>query len=99
MTNFDIIDKLMIFIIILMFGCIFINKTMKFGNNIASNTTTFKFVGNEYVILYNNQNYAIGSKFKINKSNIDIYAERVFKLDLVDKEITSKTFDKVNVIK
>lgn len=95
----DKFDKLfnIIMIAIALFGIV--NVIMDFGADMAAEQKDFMFLENEYVVLYNNKDYAIVSKFSINDDILEIYSDETIKVDLNDKIITNRSFKEVNVHK
>jgi len=98
-NNNDVFDKLfsIIMIVIVLFGIVYI--VIDFGEAMAVEQKSFMFLENEYVILYNNKDYAIVSRFEINNDILEIFSKETIKLDLNDKIITNKSFKDVIVHK
>jgi len=97
--EYDLLDFIMIIIILLTFYHYFVDFTVNFAHEMATQRVQFMMVGEDYVALYNTNDYAIVSMYEYNEEDNTIYIlnGKTKKISLENLEITHKNFNSVSL--
>lgn len=99
--KWDIFSKTYFVIIIVAIIALSIKITIDYGKSVAENIKGFYIIdqGNNYIVLYNTNEYAIVANYMHNKdkNEICILNNKIKKIDLNNKELSYWTFKKINL--